>query len=132
VCDLGHADVGIGRSIALAASMSSSVSFGGRPPVRPNAPRSGEARIGAPPDPPRLSNHARRAHRRGPGPRDRRLTANPSVCAGFTATSLWVNRAALQFHCDERSSVLEISWQWNYRGLGAGGIFQPSALEIPH
>jgi hypothetical protein len=32
-------------SIALAASMSSSVSFGGRPPVRPM--RRGEARLGA-------------------------------------------------------------------------------------
>ena len=32
--DLGDADVGVG-SIALAASMSSVVSFGGRPPVRP-------------------------------------------------------------------------------------------------
>jgi hypothetical protein len=34
VCDLSHADAGL-ASIALAASMSSSVSFGGRPPVRP-------------------------------------------------------------------------------------------------
>jgi hypothetical protein len=34
VRDLGDADIGIGR-YTLAASMSSSSSFGGRPPVRP-------------------------------------------------------------------------------------------------
>ena len=49
-------------SIALAASMSSSVSFGGRPPVRPSAPRGGKTRLGALPDQAALEFRQRAEH----------------------------------------------------------------------
>ena|SRR5438067_7069326 len=61
-------------SIALAASMSSSVSFGGRPPVRPTR-RGGEARLGALADQAALEFRQRPEHVKDQPALYKRLTA---------------------------------------------------------
>ena len=65
-------------SIALAASMSSSVSFGGRPPVRPSAPRGGKTRLGALADQAALEFRQRAKHVKNQPPlRGRRVEGSP-------------------------------------------------------